>query len=117
MRVGELKELLEELGEEGDDLELRIAHQPNWPLCLTVAAVRTPGDDIEPPDCPEHEGYCVGHVISEAQQSLEDGFVAGEVCDAEPDEDPRDRRQHVWIVGIDHPYDESPYAPKWVFDD
>lgn len=116
MRVGELKELLEELGEEGDDLELRIAHQPNWPLCLTVAAVRTPGDDIEPPDCPYHEGYCVGHLIREDQ--ADEMYRAGDVCEEAPDDDPRDRREgYVWIVGIDHPYDESPYAPRWVFDE
>lgn len=112
MRVGELKELLEDVD---DELELRIAHQPNWPLALTVAGVRVPGDDFEVP-CPYHNDFLVGHVI-DAKQAEDVGFVEGEPCPEEPEDDPREGRQHVWIVGIDHPWDESPYAPRWVFQD
>lgn len=36
MKVGELKELLEGMD---DELEVRIAHQPSWPLQYTVSEV------------------------------------------------------------------------------
>jgi hypothetical protein len=114
MNVGELRELLE--GVE-DDVELRIAWQPSWPLAGTVAGVRCPGDDSDEQTCPEHPDYYTGHIIQPRQQNLEEGFVAGEVCDCEADEDERDRRQHCWIVQGDHHWDESPYAPRWVFED
>lgn len=115
MNVGELKELLEDVS---DDTELRIAHQPSWPLALTVAGVRAPGDAFpDERECPYHYGYLVNHVVPEAQ--ADDRYAAGALCDDAPEDedDPRDRRDLVWIVGIDHPYDESPYAPKWVFED
>lgn len=113
MNVGELKELLEDVP---DGTELRIAHQPNYPLALTVAGVRAPGDDFpEEVPCPYHEDRCIGHIISE--EEADSSYQAGAVCDCEPDEDPRDRRNLVWIIGINHPYDESPYAPRWVFED
>ena len=114
MKVGQLRELLDGVD---DETEIRVAWQPSWPLAASLGGVRVPGDDADEATCPEHPDYYVGHTISQAQQNLEDGFVAGETCDCEPEDDERDRREHVWLVQGDHPWDESPYAPRWVFQD
>jgi hypothetical protein len=115
MKVGELKELLEQV--EDDDLPVYIGHQPSWPLCLNVAGVRHPDDDEEPPACSDHPDSYVGHIITEAQADEEQ--AKGEVCHGEPEEDERkeDDRQAVWLIGGDHPWDRSPYAPRWLWEE
>lgn len=48
MTVEQLAEELAEVIEAGyGDAEVLLAHQPNWPLALTVACIATP-DDLEP---------------------------------------------------------------------
>src|SRR5690606_34532173 len=113
--------LLELLEDVDPDTPVRIAHQPSWPLALTVSAVRAPGDDFpEEVECPGHPGYQAGHTITASQADARIGYIEGEECPDEPDDedDSVDRRHMVWIVAIDHPRgDESPYAPHWVFED
>lgn len=85
MNVGELREALEDLD---DEVVLRIATQPNWPLRFGVRSIITPGDLIE--------------------------YNERENEDHLDDED--DGPQFVWIVTGDHPHDESPYASKDLWD-
>lgn len=119
MNVGELLEMLEDVDPQ---TELRVAHQPSWPLALTVAAVRYPGDDADELECGDHPGYCIGHTIT-ADQADEGGtetgpgdYSIGDECEWEDEDERGDRTDKVWIVAIDHPYGESPYAPRWVFE-
>lgn len=109
MNVGELKELLEQV--EDDELPVFIGHQPSWPICLSVAGVRHPDEEREI-CCPIHEGYLIHH-----QFRNEDGEY--ESCDELPEdeEETDENRKAVWIVGGDHPYGRSPYAPAWLWED
>lgn len=111
MKVGELRELLEAV--EDDSLEVYIGTQPSWPLCFGVAGVRHPNEEREV-ECPVHEGYLVNHQFRNPTTNLY------EHCGAEPeeeeDEDGSDRNA-VWIVSSDgHPWDRSPYAPRWLWE-
>jgi hypothetical protein len=92
MKVRDLIELLENYD---DDADVMVAHQPSYPLAETLAGVAS-NDDREA-ECPEHDGYLVGH--------------AG--CDLEPESDDE---TIVWLVAGGHHWDRSPYAPRWVFD-
>ena len=83
MNVGELREALEGLD---DEIVVRIASQPNWPLAFEVRSIVTPGDVVD-----YHEN------VDEDEADFEsDGFA--------------------WIVTGDHPYDGSPYAPRILWD-
>lgn len=59
--IRELIDALEEQAElVGDDAEVRIAHQPNWPLELTIARVVSSEDmarayDPDDPDCEDQD--------------------------------------------------------------
>ena len=103
MKVGELREMLEDVGD--DHLEVYIGHQPQYPICLGVAGIRHPNEEREV-ECPVHEGYLVGHSLN---------------CSAEPDDDDDggndlDDHRIVWIVASDgSPYERSPYAPRWLW--
>ncbi len=79
-----VRDLLELLADYDEDAEVRIAHQPNWPLRLELDRI----------------------VSSEelADEDENDGFGDDE------DNDPKE--QLVWLVAGGHPYNESPYAPK-----
>lgn len=91
MNVGELKEMLEDLD---DDLEIRLAHQPSWPLRFNLRSVVTPE----------------GHMEALRQEAWDAGRDPDEV---EADED---NSKFVWLVEGDHPYDESPYAPRILWE-
>ena len=88
MTLDDLIEQLEDMRSDlGGDTEVRIAHQPSWPLRGKIAAVTT-GDNV--PLEPEDEA---------------DG--------ADDDAD----RKMVWIAASSGaPSDESPYAPRWAWN-
>lgn len=90
MNVGELKEMLEDVD---DDLEVRIAAQPSWPLRFTLRSVVTPEAFAE----------------ARAQEAWDAGVERPD--DEEPDED----ANFLWIVQGDHP-SESPYAPRIIWE-
>jgi hypothetical protein len=79
-------ELRELIEDLDDEVVLRIGTQPSWPLAFTVRSIVTPGA-IE--EYREYDGNPDGG-------DERDGFV--------------------WIVTGDHPYDESPYAPRILWD-
>lgn len=113
MNVGELKELLEECD---DEQVVFVGHQPSWPLCMSVAGIRHKGEERET-ECPLHEGYLVHHSFRNPNTD------AYEQCDAAPEEEDEDDgdeqsdRNAVWIVAGDHPWDRSPYAPRWLWEE
>jgi hypothetical protein len=80
MNVGELREALEDLD---DEVEIRLATQPNWPLAFNIRAVVTPADIVD---------YRETEDETEVEDETEDELV--------------------WIVAGDHPWDGSPYAPR-----
>lgn len=99
MNVGELLEALEGVNPE---LRIRLAYQPNWPLRSSLRAVVTP----------------------EMWDECDDGFDEdGEPIDEEELEERRKNpesnpnAEFLWLVEGDGPsYDESPYAPKRLWD-
>ena len=85
--------------ELGGDAHVRIGHQPSWPLCEVVDAVRVlAAEEVEmPPEelSPEEEA-------ERAEQMLDDQRRNPRVC---------------WIVAGGHPPPpESPYAPEGLWD-
>lgn len=71
--IRELIDALEEAAEQvGDDAEIRIGHQPSWPLELSIARVVTSADlahahdpdegDYDPDDVDEDEGPAVAWI-------------------------------------------------------
>lgn len=81
-------ELRELLENAADDDEVRVATQPSWPLRLELSHVVTPDD----------------------RRSQDVEF--------EDDDEPEDDDDNVvWLVTGSHPHDESPYAPRalWEF--
>ncbi len=80
MTVGEMKELLEDMD---DEMEVRIAHQPSWPLQYTVGDVIDAPifdlDDLE--DDPENDEVIVPDdcervaYIVEGSQHHEDPYL------------------------------------------
>lgn len=108
LTVGELKKWLEGID---DDAEVRIAHQPDWPLRHLMAGAvyqdnnenKDEGNDLV--DC--GDGTCE--------------MVNCKTCNDVEEEDERttgDPPKILWLVAGDHPYrgNESPYAPKVLWD-
>ena len=77
-----------------------IAHQPSWPLAEVLAGVVDRECRVDDRECEEHDGFLVGH--------------AG--CSWTPNDEDDADGDAVWLVAGGHPYDRSPYAPRWVFD-
>lgn len=98
MNVGDLKRLLEDFD---DDQVIRVAHQPHWPLREVVSAVRMNEPEMDEETETAHmEALRAG-----------DYAAAGRIL-AEHNGDPI-----VWLVLGGHPHgDESPYAPREVFN-
>ena len=89
MTVGLMRELLENFE---DDVEVRLATQPSWPLAFRVAGIVDSKDVNEFADPDEYDPDNVD----------EENDPGAEIC---------------WIVEGGHPNQpESPYAPRWVFD-
>jgi hypothetical protein len=88
MTIDELISELESAREEmGGDAEIRIAHQPDWPLRATFARVKLPA-------------YADADMLYS-----EDERAAGQ------DED----GHLLWLATGSAPYGESPYAPRWAW--
>ena len=105
MLLSELRERLEELEDLDGDTPVYIGHQPNWPLALNVAGIiHFQDQEIE---CPDHEGYLLEH-DQDCLNNYEDP-------DGELPFD--DDRRALWIVGGEHPYDRSPYAPRFLWQE
>lgn len=85
MTVGELKERLEDFD---DELEIRLATQPSWPLRFRLAGVTSDEEAFEYSYTPEEQDERGG----------------------EPSEN------FLWLVEGGTPHDESPYAPRYVWD-
>lgn len=104
MNVGELKELLENF--EDDEAMVLIGIQPSWPLCHGVAGVTSFGErEVE---CPDHKGYLLEH-DKECMARFEADNNA---------EEPSSDQRAVWVVASEgHPYDRSPYAPRWLWEE
>lgn len=85
--VGELREMLEPMEE---DWEVRLAHQPTWPLAHFIkGVVERPQDTDE---------------LSEAEQEeIENGSV--------------EQTGIVWIVATEGNCSDHPYAPKSLWDE
>ncbi len=98
MRVGQLRELLEDLD---DEVEVMIASQPSWPLAHHVSGAVLVGCDEER--------------IDELERALDaydlDGDEGAEVR-RELEQLRRDgnQKQVLWIAEGSHPYDD-PYLP------
>lgn len=105
MTVGQLKELLEDLDVDDDTL-VYIGHQPSWPLCFGVAGVTHWAQRER--ECPDHEGYLVEH----------DPDCLEAYGDPEETGDEHSDERVLWIVLSDgSPYERSPYAPRWLWDE
>jgi hypothetical protein len=81
------------------DMEVRIAQQPSWPFEYNIGQVVGP-DEItmrhrEEEECPEHDGYLIGHAGCDVELAEEDtpkviyigeagqiGYLPGMVKDA-----------------------------------
>lgn len=87
-----VRDLIDLLEQYDDDLEVRVAYQPNWPLRGTVDTV-TSSDEIR-----ESTAYGADD---------EDGYAER---DHTTDDD-----QFVWISVGSAPYGEDPYAPTAAF--
>ena len=102
MKVHELMELLSSMS---PDAEVRLANQPNWPLQHGVRGAVSVADLVEhvvwngdPADggCEEHgDLYCRECITKELNE--EHGDV-------------------VWLVEGSLNYDDSPYAPRAIWD-
>lgn len=92
-----VRELIEELEAMEPEAEVRLAHQPSWPLAFTLAGV-VDGSDLGGDDEDEEDGD-VGP--SFGYDTREDEATGPAV---------------VWLVEGTHPWDESPYAPRAVWD-
>lgn len=101
MKVGELKTLLEDYE---DDQEILIAYQPSWPLAVNIAHVSSFGDRER--ECPDHEGYLIDH---------DPECVENNTPDDDDEDSPLADEKVLWIVGGNHPYSRSPYAPRWLW--
>lgn len=88
MDVRDLKEMLASMD---DEAEIRIAHQPSWPLRFDLAAV------------------------------IDSDELSRRIYnDRDPDEDPEadPKENFVWLVAsAGHPWDESPYAPTQLWQE
>jgi hypothetical protein len=120
MTATELIEKLEEIADRNPDAVVRIATQPNWPLQFKVADVISDadfGDDESALDewQSAHDECTEVDFASNVCRSCGDSFA-----EYAPDHDTRgsecDDREVVYLVEGGHPYDDSPYAPRAVFD-
>lgn len=94
MTVADLMELLEDMPE---DAEIRIAHQPTWPLREILAAV-VDGKDLSPNNPRTRPA-------KDAQ------------ADEDEEEDGDGTENVVWLVADGHPpHPESPYASKRLWE-
>lgn len=96
MNLNQLIERLEEIRESvtaGGELEVRLAVQPNYPIVETLRGVAGPEEFLNAFEDKDD---------SDEEFSTERGERAGNV---------------VWLVSGGQPskFDESPYAPGWVF--
>lgn len=108
MTVGELREALEDLE---DDVEVRIATQPSWPLAFHIGNVWVPSqyEDVEAER--RQERY---EDLREEGMSIED---ADALLDEEfEDEDDDDQAKFVWIATGDGNCSDYPYAPRYAWD-
>lgn len=97
MTLNELIERLDDIRQElGDDIdpEIQLATQQNYPLRYHLAGVATFDDiaDVEEKECPNHEGYLLGHPG----------------CDYEPEEKEA-QEPIVWLVEGSQHY-QDPYG-------
>jgi len=91
MLVQELRELLEELN---DEWEVRLAHQPTWPLAHHIKGVVK---------FPDEEEYDEDELSVEELEEIENGEVDIET-------------PIVWIVACQGNCSDHPYAPKELWD-
>lgn len=111
MNIAELIDRLEDARASlGDEAEVRIAYQPNWPLRGTVAAVTIPQDDEEP-HCEDH--VCFVANCTDCLAESEEAEARAEAGSA-PHTDNDDKM--LWIAVGSSPYNENPYAPKWAWN-
>lgn len=92
-----VRQLIELLGNYDGSAEVRIAHQANWPLAEVLQSVTTLAEVADEPDC---------ECDSEDDPSTD--------CPAHGQQDPDepDTATHVWLVAGGHHWNESPYAPR-----
>jgi hypothetical protein len=99
---------LEELADEhGEDVELLVTHQANYPLQEVVAGTWVSGSSHVCPECEE------GFMIVEA---LATHLVADHDYDA-ADIDTDEQPKIAYLVLGGHPHDHSPYGPRDAFND
>ncbi len=82
-------DLLSQLEDCDPDAEVRLAHQPEWPLQFTLDGIATE-QDLDEESRPDHGSP---------------GTTAA------PDTDTRPEAAVVWLVAGGHPAGDSPYAP------
>lgn len=107
-----LSELIDQLtaiqeAHEGQDLQVRIACQPSWPLRSSIANVRTCNGD----DAPDEEELEMARELVAAGDEEADGFAAAQAM-------LEDHLPVVWIAASHAaPFAESPYAPKTAWEE
>lgn len=107
-----LSELIDQLtaiqeANEGQDLQVRIACQPSWPLRSSIANVRTCNGD----DAPDEEELEMARELVAAGDEEADGFAAAQAM-------LEDHPPVVWIAASHAaPFAESPYAPKAAWEE
>lgn len=108
-----ISELIEKLEGFDEDLEVRIATQPSWPLQFRIAGVvdasQIDTDEAEvawQEDHYEHEGVDFATNTCACGSSFKD-----KIAELEEDTTPA-----VYIVEGGHPWDDRPYAPRVVFE-
>lgn len=107
-----LSELIDQLtaiqeAHEGQDLQVRIACQPSWPLRAKIANVRALTGD----DAPDEEELELARELVAAGDEEADGFAAAQAM-------LEDHPPVVWLAASDAaPWDESPYAPKTAWEE
>lgn len=115
-----LSELIDQLtaiqeANEGQDLQVRIACQPSWPLRSTIANVRTCNGD----DAPDEEELEMARELVAAGDEEADGFAAAQAMLEDHPHDPSFEGTVVVWIAASHaaPWDESPYAPKTAWEE
>lgn len=107
-----LSELIDQLtaiqeANAGQDLQVRIACQPSWPLRSSIANVRTCNGD----DAPDEEELEYARELVAAGDEEAEGFAAAQAM-------LEDHPPVVWIAASHvAPWDESPYAPKTAWEE
>jgi hypothetical protein len=102
-----VSELMEQLEDMNPDAEVRLAIQPSWPLQFNLRGVVDSADDdsalVEWQN--DHDQCDEVDWAHSVCSSCDDTFKQGE------DED-----SIVYLMQGDHPSDDSPYAPKALWD-